>query len=163
MVSKKHPSLIKNFGGHAAAAGLSIAEDDFNIFVEAFEQTTSELLSSTDLMKQIETDGMLDHSEMNLEIAQSLQEQVWGQGFPAPQFNNHFIVKNQRVVGEKHLKLKLGVKNRTIDAILFGYSEALPDRIHAVYSLDINEYKGSSSIQLIIRHWEESNQFPSLG
>ena len=163
IVSKKYPALIKSFGGHAAAAGLSIAEDDFNIFVDIFEKTTSDLLSSNDLMKHIETDGMLDHNEMNLEIAQSLQEQVWGQGFPAPQFINHFIVKNQRVVAEKHLKLKLEVKNRTIDAILFGYNEALPNQIQAVYSLDINEYKGNSSVQLIIRHWKESDQFPDLG
>jgi len=157
LVSKNHPTLIKKFGGHAAAAGLSIAEEDFENFVAAFEQTTSELLSETDLTQRIETDGMLDHTEMNLEVAQSLEAQVWGQGFPAPQFNNHFVVKNQRVVGEKHLKLKLGVKNKIIEGILFGHNEPLPDKIHAIYSLDVNEYNANRNLQLVIRHWEESD------
>jgi len=156
LVSKNHPALIKKFGGHAAAAGLSIAEEDLEKFVAEFEQTTSELLSETDLTQRIETDGTLDHTEMNLEVAQSLEAQVWGQGFPAPQFNNHFVVKNQRVIGEKHLKLKLGVKNIIIEGILFGHNEPLPDQIHAVYSLEVNEYNGNCSVQLVIRHWEES-------
>ena len=155
MVSKNHPALIKKFGGHAAAAGLSIAEGDFKNFAAAFEQTTSELLSETDLTQRIETDGALDHTEINLEIAQSLEVYVWGQGFPAPQFNNDFVVKSQRVVGEKHLKLKLGIKNKIIEAILFGHNEPLPDKIHAVYSLDVNEYNGNCNVQLVIRHWEE--------
>jgi len=156
LVSKNHPALIKKFGGHAAAAGLSIAEEDFENFVAAFEQTTNELLSETDLTQRIETDGTLDHTEMNLKVAQSLESQVWGQGFPIPLFNNQFVVKNQRVIGEKHLKLKLGVKNKIIEGILFGHNEPLPDQIHAVYSLEVNEYNGNCDVQLVIRHWEES-------
>ncbi len=105
-------------------------------------------------MEGIETDGALDAAEMNLEIARLLDGQVWGQGFPAPQFSNEFIVKNQRVVGERHLKLRLRTQGRLVDAILFGYNEPLPDRIHAVYSLGVNEYNGTQSLQLIVRHWE---------
>ncbi len=153
LVSKRHPSLIKKFGGHAAAAGLSIAEAEFENFVEAFEQVASELLSKEDLAQRIETDGALDHVEMNLEVARSLNEQVWGQGFPAPQFNDDFVVQNQRVVGDKHLKLRLGLKEKPVEAILFGHNEPLPDRIHAVYSLSVNEYNGNQSVQLIVRHW----------
>ena len=153
LVSKRHPSLIKKFGGHAAAAGLSIAESDFDKFVTAFERVSSELLSDNDLAQRIETDGALDHVEMNLEVARSLNEQVWGQGFPAPQFNDDFVVQNQRVVGEKHLKLRLRLKEKPVEAILFGHNEPLPDRIHAVYSLSINDYNDNISLQLIIRHW----------
>ncbi len=154
LVSKRHPALIWKFGGHAAAAGLSIAEADFENFVAAFEQACSELLSSNDLAQRIETDGSLEIAEMNLDVARSLDAQVWGQGFPAPQFNDDFIVQNQRVVGERHLKLRLMRNEKIIDAILFGHNEMLPGQIHAVYSLSVNEYNGTQSVQLIVRHWE---------
>ncbi len=155
LVSKRHPSLIKKFGGHAAAAGLSIAEADFVSFVAAFEQVCGELLNASDLAQRIETDGALEHAEMTLDIARLLDEQVWGQGFPAPQFNNDFAVQNQRVVGEKHLKLRLSARGKLIEAILFGHNEPLPEQIHAVYSLSVNEYNGTQSLQLIIRHWQK--------
>ncbi|MDP2851828.1 MAG: DHHA1 domain-containing protein, partial [Gallionella sp.] len=155
LVSKRHPSLIRKFGGHAAAAGLSIAETDFENFVAAFEQVSGELLSASDLAQRIETDGALEHAEMNLDVARLLDEQVWGQGFPAPQFNDNFIVQNQRVVGEKHLKLRLSAQGKLIEAILFGHNEPLPEQIHAVYSLSVNEYNGTQSLQLIIRHWRD--------
>jgi single-stranded-DNA-specific exonuclease len=158
LVSKRHPALIKKFGGHAAAAGLSIAESDFENFVAAFEQVSSELLNANDLARRIETDGALEHAEMNLDVARLLDEQVWGQGFPAPQFNDDFIVQNQRVVGERHLKLRLNAKGRIIEAILFGHNEPLPEQIHAVYSLSVNEYNGTQSLQLIIRHWRDAKE-----
>ena len=156
LISKRHPALIRKFGGHAAAAGLSIAETDFADFAAAFEQVSSERLSASDLAQCIETDGTLESAEINLEVARLLDEQVWGQGFPAPQFNNDFIVQSQRVVGEKHLKLRLNTQGKLIDAILFGHNEPLPEQIHAVYSLDVNEYNGSQSLQLIIRYWQEA-------
>jgi single-stranded-DNA-specific exonuclease len=156
LVSKRHPTLIKKFGGHAAAAGLSIAEADFNDFVAAFEQVAGELLDANDLAHRIETDGALQRGEMNLDVARILDAQVWGQGFPAPQFSDDFAVQNQRVVGEKHLKLRLGKDGGSIEAILFGYNETLPDRIHAVYSLSVNEYNGNQSLQLIVRHWQQA-------
>ena len=154
LVSKRHPMLIRKFGGHAAAAGLSIADADFENFVAAFEQVSGELLNESDLAQRIETDGALEHAEMNLDVARLLDEQVWGQGFPAPQFNDNFAVQNQRVVGEKHLKLRLNAHGKIIEAILFGHNEPLPEQIHAVYSLSVNEYNGNQSLQLIIRHWQ---------
>ena len=156
LVSKRHPSLIKKFGGHAAAAGLTIAETDFRAFVAAFEQVAAELLDANDLAQRIETDGSLDTAEMRLEVAQMLDEQVWGQGFPAPQFNDDFVVQNQRVVGEKHLKLRLSKQVKFFEAILFGHNEPLPEKIHAVYSLNVNEYNGTQNLQLIVRHWRET-------
>ena len=154
LVSKRQPALIKKFGGHAAAAGLSLDEADFAKFVVAFEQVASELISADDLQQRIETDGALEQGGMTLEMAHLLDEQVWGQGFPAPQFDNDFVVENQRVVGEKHLKLRLSIHGAPVEAILFGHNEPLPGRIHAVYSLSVNEYQGAQSLQLIIRHWE---------
>ncbi|HUW26354.1 MAG TPA: single-stranded-DNA-specific exonuclease RecJ [Gallionella sp.] len=156
LISKRHPALIRKFGGHAAAAGLSIAEADFADFAAAFEQVARNSLSADDLARRIETDGMLEPNEMSLDVACLLDEQVWGQGFPAPQFNDSFIVQNQRVVGEKHLKLRLGTKGKTIEAILFGHNDFLPEQIHAVYSLSVNEYNGTQSLQLIIRHWQNT-------
>ncbi len=155
LVSKRHPALIRKFGGHAAAAGLSIAESDFAAFVTAFEEVAGSLLDQSDLAQRIETDGALDVAEMNLDIARLLNEQVWGQGFPAPQFSDDLIVHNQRVVGEKHLKLRLGTNGKIIEAILFGHNEPLPEHIHAVYSLSVNEYNGAQSLQLIVRHWQD--------
>jgi len=154
LISKRHPAMIKKFGGHAMAAGLSIAEADLAGFVAAFERVARELLSIADLARRIETDGALEPDEMTLDAARMLDEQVWGQGFPAPQFNEDFRVQNQRVVGEKHLKLRLMMNGKPIEAILFGHNEPLPEQIHAVYSLSINEYNDNQSLQLIIRHWE---------
>ena len=156
LVSKRHPELIRKFGGHAAAAGLSIAEADFENFATAFEQIAGELLDASDLAQRIETDGALEPAGMSLDVARLLDGQVWGQGFPAPQFNNDFVVQNQRVVGEKHLKLRLNTQGKFVDAILFGHNEPLPEQIHAVYSLSVNEYNGTQSLQLIIRHWRDA-------
>jgi len=155
LVSKRHPTLLKKFGGHAAAAGLSIAENDFADFAAAFEQVSAELLSPGDLEQRIETDGALEQAELNLAVAHTLNAQVWGQGFPAPQFDNIFVVQQQRVVGEKHLKARLKTIAGSADAILFNQIGPLPARIHAVYSLSVNEYNGTQSLQLIIRHWQD--------
>ena len=156
LIAKRHPGLIRKFGGHAAAAGLSIAETDFAEFAAAFEQVARELLDENALARRIETDGALEHAEMSLGIARLLDEQVWGQGFPAPQFSDDFLVQNQRVVGEKHMKLRLDARGKVIEAMLFGHNEFLPERIRAVYSLSVNEYNGAQSLQLIIRHWQET-------
>ncbi len=154
LVSKRRPKLIRKFGGHAAAAGLSIAKEDFPEFSAAFEQVARELLSPDDLSMRIETDGGLDSAAMTLGTAEQIEEQVWGQGFPIPLFDDTFTVLSQRIVGEKHLKLKLSKEGIALDAILFGRSEFLSGRCRIVYSLNVNEYNGNKSLQLIVRHWE---------
>lgn len=156
LVSKRYPKLIKKFGGHAAAAGLSIAKAELQQFNDAFEQVAQELLNENDLHQKIETDGELQQQEIQLEIAELLEQQVWGQGFPAPQFNNPFSVYSQRIVGEKHLKLQLQAdpSSPPIDAILFGDTGPLPQQIKAVYNLNVNEFRGNRTVQLIIQHWE---------
>lgn len=153
LVSKHHPHLIQKFGGHAMAAGLSIREEHLNGFRLAFEAVAQELLDAEALVKTIATDGTLDASELSLDIARDLQRQVWGQGFPEPQFEGDFRVDAQRVVGEKHLKLKLSSPAGSFDAIRFFSAASAPNTIHAVYSLSVNEYNGNESLQLIVRHW----------
>ena len=153
LVSKRRPQLIQKFGGHAMAAGLSIREEHLDDFRSAFEAVAQELLDADALVKTIATDGMLDTNEFSLAIARDLQRQVWGQGFPEPMFEGDFRVQTQRVVGEKHLKLKLSSPAGSFDAIRFFSAEPAPDNIRAIYSLSVNEYNGSESLQLIVRHW----------
>ncbi|MGH8685068.1 MAG: single-stranded-DNA-specific exonuclease RecJ, partial [Nitrosospira sp.] len=159
------PGLLLKFGGHAAAAGLTVRTSDFKKFRDAFEQAAQMLLTPADLMHTIETDGDLDESEMNLELARLLAEQVWGQGFSQPTFSARFRVEDQRSVGEKHLKLKLRKQGTQLaeptlkksgclyDAILFFHNVPLPEMIDAVYRLQVNEFNGNSTLQFILDHW----------
>jgi single-stranded-DNA-specific exonuclease len=153
LVSKRQPHLIQKFGGHAMAAGLSIREEHLDDFRKAFEDVSRELLDADALVKTIATDGELGAHEFSLRTARDLQRQVWGQGFPEPLFEGDFRVQTQRVVGEKHLKLRLSSPAGSLDAIRFFSAEPAPDLIRAVYSLGVNEYNGSESLQLIVRHW----------
>jgi single-stranded-DNA-specific exonuclease len=171
LVSKRHPGLLLKFGGHAAAAGLTIRSCDFEKFRDAFEQTAQALLKPSDLIFVVETDGDLDESEMSLELARHLATQPWGQGFAQPAFNTRFRVENQRIVGDKHLKLKLkkldaeppefepepesARKGRLYDGILFFHTGPLPDVIDAVYRMQINEFNGNANLQFILDHWKE--------
>ncbi|MBA4382786.1 MAG: hypothetical protein C0406_09500 [Sideroxydans sp.] len=133
------------------AAGLSIREESLNEFRAAFEVVAQELIDKEMLVKTIVTDGSLNADEFNLTIARALQKQVWGQGFSEPLFEGEFRVLSQRIVGEKHLKLKLGAESDDLDAIYFFSTDHLPDKVHAVFSLSINEYNGKESLQLIVR------------
>ena len=117
-----------------------------------FETVARELLTVADLAQRIETDGSLAGAEMTEEFAQLIKRQVWGQGFPEPRFSGRFAVEAQRVVGEKHLKLTLVMDGRRYGAIRFGSAEPLPANVEAVYRLDVNEYQGTSSLQLVIDH-----------
>ncbi len=154
LISKRQPHLIHKFGGHAMAAGISILEEHLDEFRLAFEAVAQELIDADALVKTIATDGELDANEFNLDLARDLQQQVWGQGFPEPMFEGEFRVEMQRVVGEKHLKLRLSSPAGSFDAIRFFSAEPAPDEIRAVYSLGVNEYNGSTSLQLIVRHWQ---------
>lgn len=154
LVSKRHPDLIQRFGGHAMAAGVTIAAEAFAAFQQAFDAVAREWLDPGLLSRTVETDGSLPLSETSLETAHALARQVWGQGFPEPQFADTFEVDNQRIVGEKHTKLKLKRDGRVFDAMLFFHAEHLPRAIHAVYRVDANEFNGSISLQLILQHWE---------
>ena len=152
LITKKHPQLIIKFGGHAMAAGLSIKHEDLKVFQQAFELVVRDLLSETDLQATIETDGSMQSSEMCLTNAQLILQQIWGQGFNQPLFSDKFSVINQRIVGEKHLKIVLEKDNKRFDAIYFNCTENLEPIVNAVFALDVNEYNGAKLLQLMIKH-----------
>jgi len=152
-VTKQHPDLILRFGGHAAAAGLTLRAADFARFAAAFEAVARQWLTPGDLSLQVEHDGEVVPDDLTLSTAEALRAQVWGQGFPEPLFGGRFAVIQQRVVGERHLKLKLQQQGRAFDAILFGHAEPLPDEIEALFQLSVNEWNGSRQLQLELRHW----------
>ncbi len=154
LLSKRHPTLVERFGGHAMAAGLTIAEADFSAFAQAFEETVRGLLMPSDLEKTIDTDGELATADIQRELAQLLGTGVWGQGFPEPAFHGEFAVAEQRVVGERHLKLRLTKEGRTFDAIFFFHADPLPETVRVVYGLGLNDYNGTTTLQLTLRHWE---------
>jgi single-stranded-DNA-specific exonuclease len=158
IISKKSPGLIIRFGGHTAAAGLTIREDDFLRFQQMFVDVAAELLKNDSLHRNLSTDGILEASYINLPIAHLLEGEVWGQGFPAPLFECVFEVENQRVLKEKHLKLRLRTAQGSLDAIHFNHL-SLPEQISSskvrlAYRLAVNEFNGRETPQLLIEHLE---------
>jgi single-stranded-DNA-specific exonuclease len=153
-VDKAEPGLIERFGGHAGAAGVTLGAERLPAFRAAFESVAREWLSTADLQRRIETDGELAPAELTYEFARLLRDQVWGQGFPEPRFEGDFRVESQKVVGEKHLKLALSHAGRRHDAIRFGSPDPVPASIRAVFRLDLNEYQGTRTVQLVVEHVE---------
>ncbi len=158
-VATRHPELISRFGGHAMAAGLTLTEEHLPAFVAAFAAEASRLLSEEDRQGVIYTDGPLADEEFSLTTAKLLRDAgPWGQGFPAPQFDGNFEILEQRVVGERHLKMFLRPidGSRRIEGIAFG-TGPLPATCRVarlVYRLDVNEYRGVESAQLAVEHIE---------
>jgi single-stranded-DNA-specific exonuclease len=153
-IDRQHPGLILKFGGHAMAAGLSIREEGFPMFQDAFERVARAWLTPADLEEIIETDGELDPDEMDVELVKTLENAVWGQGFPAPLFQGEFAVLSQRIVGEKHLKLEVKLQDKRLEAMAFFHNDPLPDRFVGVYAPMLNEFNGRLSIQLKLHYWE---------
>jgi single-stranded-DNA-specific exonuclease len=154
LVAKRRPGLILRFGGHAAAAGLAIQEDDLADFTAAFEEISRALLSPAALTRSHETDGPLEAGYYSLTPARLLADAIWGQGFPAPLFADQFEVVQQRLLKDKHLKLTLKKGHARLEAIRFNHPGAAPDRIHAAFRLDINEWQGEAKVQLVLEHFE---------
>lgn len=162
-VAVTNPGLIVKFGGHAMAAGLSIAEDNFEVFQQAFDQVCRQTLDEAQLQVVLLSDGELSAEDLSLERTQQLQEGgPWGQHFPEPVFDGQFYLRQQRIVGSKHLKMVLspvGASTMNLDAIAFNVDiERWPDAgvslIRALYKLDINEYRGQRNLQLMIDYLE---------
>jgi single-stranded-DNA-specific exonuclease len=154
LVSKRAPGLIVRFGGHAMAAGLTIAEREYSRFADAFERALEEMLPAEARLRTVETDGALEPAHRTLQVAQLLEAQIWGQGFPQPLFCDTFAVESQRVVGEKHLKLVLAKDGRRIEAMRFGALEPLPSQVRAAYRLGVNEFNGMKTVQLNVEYFE---------
>jgi single-stranded-DNA-specific exonuclease len=156
LVAKREPGMILRFGGHAAAAGLTLRAADHPRFAAAFEAAAHTLLTPADLERTIETDGPLTDDDMTVTAAELLEAAVWGQGFPPPAFDNEFDILQQRIVGERHLKLRLRADGGAgpLDGIRFAHTEPLPARVHAVYRLAVNRFNGGPRLDLIVDHWE---------
>jgi single-stranded-DNA-specific exonuclease len=154
LVAKRAPGLLRRFGGHAQAAGLTIREDDVARFSEQFERAAGEMLPEETRLRVVETDGELEAAYHSLEVAQMIEAQVWGQGFPQPLFCATFAVESQRVVGERHLKLRLVKDGRRLEAMRFNSLDPLPPKVRAAYRLAVNEFNGLKSVQLNLEHTE---------
>ena len=154
LVSKRAPSLIDKFGGHAMAAGLTIRADAFDAFSEAFEAVGRAWLSQQQLERVIETDGPLEDAYYTTEFIDVMDGQVWGQGFAPPVFCDEFRVVSQRILKDRHLKLQLERNGRRYDAIWFGHTASVSERARVAFRLDANEYNGVTRVQLMVEHAE---------
>ena len=161
LVAKRHPKLLSKFGGHAMAAGLSLAKADFDDFKEAFVDAVAEQLSEEQLEAVVHSDGELSPAELSLDNAELLRNAgPWGQAFPAPLFHGRFSLQQQRIVGERHLKMTLAPLDQPqaiIDAIAFNVDTAQwPDpavrEVELVYKLDSNLWRDRLSLQLLVEH-----------
>ncbi len=152
LVSKRSPGLLLRFGGHAMAAGATLMETEFERFRELFAQVAEELLDPAAMTRTLETDGGLESGYFSLEVAKLLAGEVWGQGFPPPLFDDVFQVESQRVLKDKHLKLRLRKDQARLDAIQFNATESPGDRARVAYRLAINDYNGVQTPQLIVEH-----------
>ncbi|WP_457390225.1 single-stranded-DNA-specific exonuclease RecJ [Roseateles sp. P5_E1] len=150
LVSKREPELLAKFGGHAMAAGATLAVDDVNRFALAFARVAEEWLNEQDLTRTLRHDGSLAPDAATAETARLLDAQVWGQGFEAPVFCDRFELISQRLVGEKHLKLRLRRGGQLIDAIWFNHVDMLPERVTLAYRLSLDEWQGQQRVQYVV-------------
>ena len=161
-IATRNPGLIKKFGGHAMAAGLSLPRCNLRYFQQAFDEEVSRLVDAEQLQGSIESDGNLSSAELSLGLAQAIRQGgPWGQHFPEPQFDGCFRIKNHKVVAQRHLKLMLTPEDASapvIEAIAFNQAEgadyARGDLVEIAYRLDINDYYGEERLQLVVQHVE---------
>ncbi|MGE0113090.1 single-stranded-DNA-specific exonuclease RecJ [Aquabacterium sp.] len=150
LVSKRHPGMLRKFGGHAMAAGCTIAEEDFDAFEAALVRVAHDDLDPSLLLRQLSTDGPLDAQWFTAETVSQIDSAVWGPGFEAPVFSDEAEVLNQRLVGERHMKLSLRVQGQVRDGIWFGRTEPLPSKTQLAFRIDLNEFQGRQRVQLIV-------------
>lgn len=157
-IDARHPGLIKKFGGHAMAAGLTLAEASLDTFCEVFDQEVRRQLDEAALTRRVVTDGALSAKQFSMELAELIREAgPWGHQFPEPRFDGRFRLLQQRIVGQRHLKLVLmePQSGMALDAIAFNIdTRQWPDQsvieVEVVYRLDINEFRGQRNLQLMI-------------
>ncbi len=158
-VAAHHPGLLSKFGGHAMAAGLTLEANQFDRFSAAFDEEVKRHIGPEDLQREILSDGVLGGGELDLSLADALRAGgPWGQGFPEPLFDGIFEVINRRIVGDRHLKLVLRStdSDQSIDAIAFNTVDddwpAKVEQVELAYRLDVNEFNGRRSAQLMVEH-----------
>lgn len=159
-IAVAHPRLLNKFGGHAMAAGLSLAKADFEAFSRHFNEAVAEQLKDRSLAGELVSDGGLEADELNLLLAEQLnQAGPWGQGFSEPLFDDSFVLVQQRTVGGNHAKMTLRHNgcSENIEAIAFNQAVSLPAQqgatVHAAYRLSVNEFRGARALQLIVEYF----------
>jgi len=151
LMSKRHPQMLQRFGGHAMAAGCTLAADQLERFTEALRLVALEWLDAAALQRRVWSDGSLEAEWFNVQTIAALDAQVWGQGFEAPMFSDAVEVMQQRLVADKHLKLKLRVGGALREAIWFGRIEPLPPRATIAYRLSIDRFQGQERVQMVVQ------------
>jgi single-stranded-DNA-specific exonuclease len=153
-VDAANPGLVERFGGHAMAAGLSLARDALPGFERALAHEAAGMLDPSLLVAEVVSDGELQPQEFDIHHARLLRDGgPWGQGYPEPLFDGEFAVLGSRVVGERHLKLQLECAGRRLDAIHFGGADAAPSsRVRIAFRLEPDCYRGGEAIQLVVVH-----------
>lgn len=150
LVAKRCPGVLLKFGGHAMAAGCTVLEENFEKFEFALQQVAREWLDAATLTRRIETDGPLATEYRRADVVDTLHKEVWGQGFAAPTFSEEVEVVSQRLVGEKHLSLKLKHQGQPVDGIWFGHTEPLPARVTLAFRLDADEWQGVRRVRFLV-------------
>jgi len=152
LVTKMAPEMVRKFGGHAMAAGLTLGSQHYDGFVQAFEDATRGSCDRSLFARTVATDGPLRADEIGLPLINAMDEHVWGQGFPPPLFANVFTVLEQRLVKDKHLKLTLDLDGRRFNAIWFRHVELLPKEVRLAYRPVADDYNGMRRVQLVVEH-----------
>ena len=150
LVAKRCPGVLLRFGGHAMAAGCTINADNFSAFEQALQQVAREWLDAATLTRRLDTDGPLPAEYRRADMVDTLHKEVWGQGFAAPTFSEEVEVVSQRLVGEKHLALKLMHQGQSVDGIWFGHTDTLPARVTLAFRLDADEFKGVKRVRFLV-------------
>ncbi|MDH4481210.1 MAG: single-stranded-DNA-specific exonuclease RecJ [Rhodoferax sp.] len=150
LVAKRYPGVLLRFGGHAMAAGCTIAEEHLDTFEQGLSEVAHEWLDAATLQRRLATDGPLLPAYRRVDLVDTLHEAVWGQGFAAPTFSEEVEVISQRLVGEKHLSLKLKHQGEPVDAIWFGHTEPLPAKVTMAFRLDADEWNGVRRVKFFV-------------
>jgi single-stranded-DNA-specific exonuclease len=155
LVAKRYPGVILRFGGHAMAAGCTVAEEFFDDFENGMNEVAQEWLDAATLTRRMETDGPLAPEYRRVDLVDTLHKEVWGQGFAAPTFSEVVEVVSQRLVGEKHLALKLKHQGQPVDGIWFGHTEPLPAHVTLAFRLDADEWNGVRRVRFLVEGVQE--------
>jgi len=150
LVAKRHPGVLLRFGGHAMAAGCTIAEEHLETFELALCRVAEEWLDAATLLRRLHTDGPLAAEYRRADLVDTLHHEVWGQGFAPPVFSEVVEVISQRLVGEKHMQLKLRHQGQPVDGIWFGHTEPLPARVTLAFRLDADEWQGVRRVRFLV-------------
>jgi single-stranded-DNA-specific exonuclease len=150
LVAKRHPGVLLRFGGHAMAAGCTIGEEHLDVFEEALAQVAQEWLDAATLLRRLHTDGPLAAEYRRPDLVDTLHGEVWGQGFAPPTFSEEVEVVSQKLVGEKHLSLKLRHQGQPVDGIWFGRTEPLPAKVLLAFRLECDEWQGARRVRFLV-------------